>query len=289
MPVTLTQDMTWQLGDSGFTLNTDIVPGAPFVDVEAVTGLASAPYRETKKDHEGVDGGFLDAEFETGRDLLITGTLYSNGNPIESVLDLLKSQWAPSRTLVPLYYTTNATLGTRVLFVKPRGLIYDIDLLIRTGTTAIQFGAYAEQSHIFDTQQTSALMNVGATIFTGFAFPLSFSFGFGGVSTTSDGQIFTNNGNRPTPVVFTITGPVTNPVIYSDENGVNMAFAINLASTDQLVIDTYYRTVRLNGSNRRAFMTTAGWFHLLPGANTLRFRAAAGTGTLLVQYRSAWR
>lgn len=288
MTVFLTDSFTWQLGDNGFTLNTNAAQGA-FVDIDRATGFASAPFRETKKDHEGVDGGFLDAEFETGRDILLTGTCYMNGTDYDAILDRLQAEWAPSKTLVPLYFTTSG-LTTRVLFVKPRGVTYDIDALARVGACAISFSAYAELPHKFDTVLQSSIQTVGATIFTGFSLPLGFPFGFGGTSSTTDGANIYNGGNRPAPVTLILQGPCSGPVIYNDTVGTYLSFStLTLGATDVMVVDTYYKTVRINGGNRRSFLDNAGWFSLVPGANFIRFRAFTGTGTLTVQWRSAWR
>lgn len=285
----LVNDTTFQLSDTGAILNDDQTPNVPYVDIEGVSGLDSAPIRSTKRDHEGVDGGFMDAEFETGRDIALTGIVFANNNPMETYLDSLKANWAPSSSLVPLYWNTIET-GTRVLFVKPLGVKYDWDALRRLGKAAITFTAYAEDPRIYTQTLNTLVVSLGAIISTGFAFAFAFPFGFGGVSTTSDGIIVTNGGNRPTPPVFTINGPVTNPVIMNDTISAEMDFNIDLALGETLVVDTRYRTVRLNGTaNRRALMTKPGWFMLQPGDNFIRFRGTAGSGTLSVAYRSAWR
>lgn len=290
MTVTLASPLTYQLGDTGVLLNDSSDLNAPFVDVTKVSGLDNAPYRETKRDHEGVDGGFMDAEFETGRDISIEGTIYSNGSDMESYLDSLKANFAPSRTLVPFYFCPSTTIGTRMILVKPLGVSYDWDQMRRLGCAAATFRMYAEQPFILSTQITSINISVGATVFTGFGFPFGFNLAFGGVSNTSDGSNFFNLGNRPAPITFTITGPVTNPTIISDTAGTHMDFNIVLSATDTLTIDTYYRTVRLNGvTNRRSLMTNAGWFQMLQGTNFIRFRSQAGSGTLNVSFRSAWR
>jgi hypothetical protein len=292
---TLINDTTFQLTDTGIVINDDTLPGVPFIDIETVSGLDSAPFRQTKRDHEGVDGGFMDAEFETGRDIALVGVLYTNGNPMETFLDSLKANWAPSTVLLPLYIFTVET-GLRVVFVKPLGVAYDWDALRRTGMAAVTFTAYAEDPRIYSGTLQTAFLPLGATVFSGFAFPLAFPFSFGGVSTTTDGQFVYNVGNRPAPVVMTIAGPVTNPIIMNDTTSSIMTFNITLSSLDTLTIDTQYHTVRLNGNiNRRSTLITPGWFMLQPapaaalGANFLRFRAAGGTGTLTVTYRASWR
>jgi len=293
--MTLVNDTTFQLGDAGVVLNDDTLPNVPFIDIETVTGLDSAPFRQTKRDHEGVDGGFMDAEFESGRDISLAGIVYANNNPMETFLDSLKANWAPSTTLIPLYFYTLET-GLRVVFVKPLGCQYDWDALRRTGMTAITFTAFAEDPRIYSGQLISTVLPMGATVFSGFAFNLGFSFGFGGVSTTSDGQFVYNVGNRPAPVVMTITGPMVNPVILNDTTSSAMQFNITLDTLDTLTIDSQYHTVRLNGTaNRRSTLTVPGWFDLQPspiaanGGNFIRFRGASGTGTLTVAYRASWR
>lgn len=286
----LTKDFTYQLGDSGLVLNDDSVSNAPFVDINKVSGLDSAPYRITKRDHEGLDGGFIDAEFETGRDIILEGTVYVPfGQSVDDYLDDLKANFAPSTTLVPFYFFTNDS-GQRLVYVKPLGVQYDIDVARRIGSTPIKFSMYAEKPMIFSFSQVSGTMSVGATVFTGFGFNLGFNFGFGGTSSTTDGQFFNNTGNRDTPVILTLNGPLTNPVIYNDTVNKNLDFDIVLASGESLIIDTYYRTVYFNGtSNRRNALSNAGWFYLAPGQNFIKFRAEAGTGTLGFTFRPAWR
>jgi hypothetical protein len=292
---TLVNDTTFQLGDNGVVLNDDTQLGIPFVDIEVVGGLDSAPFRQTKRDHEGVDGGFMDAEFEQGRDISLSGVVYANGNPMETFLDSLKANWGPSGVLVPLYIFTIET-GLRVVFVKPLGCQYDWDALRRTGMAAITFTAYAEDPRIYTGTLITSILPLGATVFSGFGFPLGFPFSFGGVSTTTDGVYVYNNGNRPAPVVMTITGPVINPIIMNDTTNSIMQFNITLSSIDTLTVDTQYHTVRLNGvTNRRSTLITPGWFMLQPaptatlGANFIRFRSSGGTGTLTIAYRASWR
>lgn len=286
---TLVNDTTFQLSDTGIILNDDALSNQPFIDIETVTGLDNAPYRQTKRDHEGVDGGFMDAEFETGRDISLAGIVYANNTPLEVFLDSLKANWAPSTVLIPLYVLTN-DVGLRVVFVKPLGCQYDWDALRRTGMAAVTFTAYAEDPRFYSGTLQTTVMSIGAFIFTGFSFNLGFNFGFGGVSTTADGQFINNAGNRPAPVIMTITGPVLNPVIMNDTVSAVMQFNIDLQVGETLVIDTQYHTVRLNGiTNRRNTLIVPGWFLLRPGDNFIRFRGTSGTGTLSLSYRSSWR
>lgn len=284
-------ELTFQLTDSGVVLNSDVLLNTPYVDIQQVSGLDNAPYRETKRDHEGTDGGFMDAEFEQGRDITLEGVVYApSGTSIESYLDSLKENWAPSSSLVPLFVMADNTVGLRYVNVKPLGCKYNWETARRLGVTNVQFNCYAEDPRLYTYSATDVIIPVGAFIYTGFGFNLGFSFGFGGASSDTDGQYVTVGGNRPTPPLLTINGPVVNPVIYNDTVGKFMTFAITLNDGDQLQIDTKTHTVRLGGSaNRRNTLTNAGWFMLQPGQNFMRFRAESGTGSLEVFYHDAWR
>lgn len=287
----LTEDLTWRLGDTGVILNTDS-SSFPFVDIDTVKGFDSAPFRTTERDHEGDDGGFMDAEFEKGRDLVLGGTVYADPNNMESFLDSLKANWAPSAVQIPLYYKAPG-VAERFLYVKPLGVRYDWSPLRRTGQADIQFGAFAEDPRIYTSSVLSSQLSLGATVLTGFGFPLGFPFGFGGVSSTTDQVQLIVDGNRPTPPLFVISGPVDNPRILNDTVGKEMIFNnISLGASDTLTVDPKNKTVKLNGTaNRRNTLVAPTWFYLQTGINVLRFRASSSdpTAKLTVTYRPAWR
>jgi hypothetical protein len=285
---TIVNDFSFQLTDTGLIIGDDAQVGVPFIDIGSVSGLDNAPYRVTKRDHEGVDGGFIDAEFETGRDITIDGTIYANGQPMEAYLDSLKANWAPSTTLMPLYFL-NLENGIRMVRVKPLGVHYNWETLRRTGMANVSFSAYAEDPRIYTATQQTVTFNVNATVYSGFGFPLGFSFGFGGVVVTSDGQFVNNAGNRPTPMVMTIVGACVNPIIICDTTNSTLQFNLTMGVSDTLVIDTQYKTVTLNGANRRSTLQNPGWFFLQPGNNFVRFRSTSGTATMAMVYRAAWR
>jgi hypothetical protein len=281
-------DYQFQLNDTGVLLNGND-SATPFVDVERVAGLDSPPFRETVRDHEGVDGGFIDAEFEKGREIVIEGTAYCDISSVEPFIDDLKANYAPVTTPIPLYFKSSG-VDERVIFVKPRGARFDWETMRRLGMTAIQFLMYAEDPRIYTNSLSSTTINYGGDTGIGFAFSVAFSLDFGGGATPGGANV-TNDGNRPSPCVLTITGPVINPVIYNNTTGNVIRFTIELAAMDTLTIDTGNRTVYLNGSiNRRNTMTNPDWFFIIPGVNQILYGGLTGTGsTLNVAFRSAWR
>jgi len=281
-------EFSFRLKDDGILLNpSDQI--FPFVDVYKVSGLDSAPFRETERDHEGVDGGFLDAEFEKGRPIVLEGVALGDVDVLLPLLEDLKVNFRPSRDLIPFYYKAPA-IGSRVLFVKPRGVRYDWNQAIRHGETPIQFQMYAE-----DPRQYTPILETGyvpwaAAPTNGIGFNLGFNFGFG-TAAALDNVIVFNSGNRETPAVITINGPVTNPRIVNDTLGLTLLFTIVLGVTDTLAIDLGSKTVRLNNVvNQRGSLQSPNWFLLQPGQNFFRYQGDLGTGSSMkIEFRSAWR
>lgn len=287
MPSSL-NEYTFRLDDFGVVLNPDS-SSPPFVDITSVTGLDSAEIRQTERDWEGNDGTFMDAEFEKGRGIILTGKIYGEVDNIEFFIDQLKGNWAPSRTLIPLYFKSPGAVE-RVLFVKPLGLRYNWEAARRYGVTDVQFQAFAEDPRIYSAVADVYLVDVNTSGGIGFGFNFDFPFDFGAIVTGLGTNLF-NFGNRETPIVFAIPGPAVNPRIVNDSTGQEMAFTITLLAGESLVVDTKYRTVKLNGiTNRRSTLNFPSWFNLKVGTNIIRYLASSATGgPMTATLRSAWR
>src|SRR3954466_13895373 len=102
----------------------------PFVDITKVSGLDTPELRTTERDHEGVDGGYVDAEFEKMRTLTLEGQVITNGVGTEPFLDTLKGEWS-ARSSVVQFYLQHPDVAERTMFVKPLGVRYDVDELRR--------------------------------------------------------------------------------------------------------------------------------------------------------------
>jgi hypothetical protein len=278
---------SYRMGTAGTVLNPASLT-QPFVDITDVRGLDSAELRTTERDHEGTDGGFLDADFEKMRTIILEGQLIATVDTVEPFLDTLKGEWGPGG--IKEFYFQHPGVSERLLYVKALGVKYDITTLRNLGCCDVQFMCQAEDPRVYSSTLVSANIGMGVAITTGIGFPLGFPFGFG-APVSPESTTVNVGGNRSTPPTFTITGPVTNPVIYNDTTGDVMAFEIEVASGQTLVIDTYYRTVKLNGTlSRRSALLTPSWFNLSPGLNTLRYRATTSGGAdAVVTYRDAWR
>lgn len=281
-------DFEYRMGDTGTVLNpTDQT--LPFVDITKVSGLDTPEIRTANRDHEGVDGGYLDAEFEKMRTLTLEGQVITDGTTAESFLDTLKGEWAP-RSLPTQFFFQHPGVTERTIFVKPLGVKYDVDELRRVGSADIQFMCQAEDPRVYDTTLLTLPINQGLTAAVGFGFPLGFPFGFGAPQDPTTTNAY-NGGNRPTTATISIPGPVTNPRIVNTTTGNELVFTIVLGVSDTLVIDLYNRTVRLNGTaSRRNTLLEPNWFMLQPGDNFLQYRASTtGNPAASISYRYAWR
>lgn len=111
----------------------------------------------------------------------------------------------------------------------------------------------------------------------GLVFSLDFPLVFEGDGSAT--LTVTNEGNIETPPVFTITGPVVNPIIDNDSTGESIyTTGLDLDTGDTVVIDVAARQVLLGGTTNRPDLidsSTTTWFDLQPGSNQLRLR---GTG-----------
>lgn len=110
---------------------------------------------------------------------------------------------------------------------------------------------------------------------TGVALPITFPIDFVGEAVTA--LEVTNAGNFPTPPVFTITGPVTNPIIDNETTGESITTQdLALTSSDTAVVDVGAHTFEVNGVNRPDLIDASltEWFELVSGENRLRLRGS---------------
>lgn len=112
---------------------------------------------------------------------------------------------------------------------------------------------------------------------------------------SSSGSItLTNAGTIGTRPRFTVTGPVTAPVIlvqYPDSTVLQLAYSDTLVAGDSLVIDTDARSVTLNGAVSRRRYLSGRWPEIPPGQTvTVQWTASSydPAATLTGTCRSAW-
>ncbi len=115
-------------------------------------------------------------------------------------------------------------------------------------------------------------------LYSGMGFNMGFNMGFGTMVVTATGFVY-NNGTHTAYPIIKLNGPLNNPVVADTVLGISMPFSINLASTDQLVIDCNARSVVLNKtSSARTALQGRKWFSI-PSQTGDSFFLSAGGGT----------
>lgn len=285
----LSSDYTFQYKDDGIILNTDIDPidpSLPFVDITGVTGLDSGEFRNSDRTREGADGGFMDTGFKNMRTIVLSGTIYGD----EEYLERLRANFKPFRTGengfvggYPFYYSADGLY--RKLIVRSLGMAYDWASIRRTGQTEAQFQLKCEDPTIYDAQtNVTAHISLAPITFTGYGYPRAYNRTYGG-GTSGGGVINAYNGGTAISYPeITIIGPCDNPYVVNDswptQNLPRIKLGGSLGVGDTIVINTLYRTVRLNGTaNRRTWVLPPYvWWGLVPGDNFIRFGADTLSG-----------
>jgi phage-related protein len=274
-------DYEFQFGDTGVVLNTDDM-GMPFIDLQSVSGLDTAPLRSSTDEHQGMDGAYVDSPFVSARTIVLTGNLYTDPDDTDTLLDQLRADYTQD-DVRPFYFQLPGR-PTRFINCQGGGFRYDIDGGRRAGLTAIQATLVAEDPYIYDATPTSSTVAVPTLSILGTSFNMAFNMGFGG-PLPNFGATVTNNGNHTAYPIITITGPVTNPVLVDSNSGTTMALNISLSAGDTLVIDTRLKSIVLNNYvSRRTAMAGRTWISVPPGiSDTISFTADNGTGSCTVQ------
>lgn len=226
------------------------------------------------------------------RVLVLTFAVFAPVAPFETVLSNIATAFQPTSSPLALQTLQFALPG----WASPRqvkgrttkgGIPIDTDFQFNV-ERAIALEFTCSDPLIYDTlvqSQTTGLPSPTA----GLTFPASAPFVFG--ASTGGSLQLTSIGNQPGPMLMTITGPVTNPIIRI--GNLYLGFTISLGPTDVLVIDTAAHTATLNGTAARAnlIMSGSSWLQVPPGSVTVQVAsadsaavAAAFTGT----FSSTW-
>lgn len=286
-------DFQLQFGDDGVLMNGDVSGTSPFIDVESVSGLDSAEYRTSNKDIEGQDGSVIEAEFESKRTITITGTIYAGTHTqMESYVDLLKANFAVSKTAKPLYFKAPG-VAQRMAYGKcTSGFRCNWDPMRRVAKAAFSVTLSCGDTIIYGVDE---LMWPGSVTFSnapGFTFNFSFSFDFGAIEGGVVGQMqASHGGNRPAPFTALFTGNgAVNPGILHEDLGLTVQTNLTLNPGDELSIDFLKRKVLFNGSPRRGSVIREGWFMLQPYVvNNLRLLTNSGSLSVTLSGHDAWR
>jgi hypothetical protein len=223
------------------------------------------------------------------RPITLAGTVTAPDRPtLEDALERLRTAAALTDTVLVVYELASPKQATVRRSGKP--LFAYVTDRIATYSVLVT----AADPRRYSTTLQSGMTGLPTTS-GGLAFPATFPISFS--ATTVSGQIgAANAGSVDTRPVLTIAGPVVAPTVsalYPDGTVKQLAYSLDLASGDVLVIDTDAHTVILNGNtSRRRFMTVASGWPTIPANSSVSYQFQSGTynasAMLTASWRSAW-
>jgi hypothetical protein len=263
--------------------------GTDFKFATEPTGLGSGSYRVSRIDRrsDGIRAAgpdLLPSRMVTFDLELFDGRQFAAGGSaaVEQDLDLLKAAWQPVTSGV-VALTLELSNGERLLYGRPVEVEVDLTQLLY-GIARARCVFEATDPRLFSSTLSS--ITLGLTAGGGMTFPLTFPLTFGAGS-DSDG-VAVNTGTYRTPWTATITGPVTTPRLTLASTGEYVELDGDIPAGSSLVVSSDDQSILFNGSPRQSWLTLASrWWQLPAGSNTVRFRAAAGSGSCQFSWRSA--
>ncbi len=229
---------------------------ASFPSITKLVGInAMPPVRSADETKSGDEGRFQGVDYLDGRtvelEILLQGSSQAN---YDALCDQLEGAFAVQPAELPLNFTLGDTTQIRQINCRPRKTLIPRETRRwgMTGLAAVQlFATDPRKYRLVPTENplTTGLAAVSGGMTFNATFPLTFGATGGGGTV-----IATNAGNFQTPLTFTITGPVVNPIIDNITTGQSLIFLITLASTDTLVISqagTSACGIVLNGTASR--------------------------------------
>ena len=263
--------------------------GDSVYQILSVEGLESLPDIRNQDDNRGYqDGMFTGRDFLSGRSIMIDMYVFGqSGTSMQANMDLLQRNLVPQQQGTGLlqFQLPNNSLQRINARVRRRDVKIDIDYSSGRGRALYEF--FCPDPRYYDDTLNTSDITATATP-TGRTYDRVYDLDYGGGAGTG---IITNNGWATTYPTITITGPATNPRVINNSTGQSLLIDYTLQTTDTLVIDTDYRTVTINGVNRRAILNNASaWFAAPPGTSLYSFQATGtGVGTsCVVTWRNAY-
>jgi len=253
--------------------------------LQGVEGWDSPEVRAELQDREADHGSWASPVYLGSRPITLKGTVEAPDRlSLDGALDQLYAAAALTDTTLTVWEAT-----PKQALVRRSGKVLAEYVTDRTATWSVMVTAADPRRYSTTLQSgtTGLPATTGGLVFPA-AFPLAFS------ATTVSGQInAANSGSMDTRPILTIAGPVVAPVVsalYADGSVRQLAYSLDLASGDVLVIDTDAHTVILNGDvSRRRFMTVASGWPTIPAGSAVNYQFQSSTYSALPMLTATWR
>jgi len=279
-------DYEFRYKPDGIILNNSAsVPsvGNPIWDITKVDGMDLPDVKVSSKDHDGYDGGAVEAQFYSQRTIVLEGTLFCHpSDSLELWLDKLKKNFAPTDWSQGFpqsggFFYAKAP-GSPEKFIQAYSLgvkyVWDNTRRFNSQTFKIMLQCAQPQWYAL-TGKTLGPVAVGA------------------------GLTYYNEGNYPNTGIIKIKNAdsVVNPVVTLTAPGFGSAIPITATvpvGGYEIWIDLGQRVVLLmqgfSSTNWRNRVTNeSGWFRFAPGANVIKLtKTSGGAPTMTLDIQDQW-
>jgi hypothetical protein len=277
--------------------------GNSVYQIMTIDGLEDLPVIRNQDDNRGYqDGMWTGRDFLSGRNLVFTITVRGDTNyNMNYYLDLLQANLVPQQQGTGLlqFQLPGSDLQRIDARVRRRAIQINTDYSSGLATATYEF--FCPDPRYYDDQEkstdlTNATSIAGRTynrVYTATATnpanPDQTGMSYGGGAGSPN--LITNDGWTTTYPEITIQGPAINPKVTNVTAGAFLLIDATIGTNDQLVLNTDYRTVTLNGVNRRALLNNSStWFAAPPGTSYYTFTATGtdGNTACVVTWRNAY-
>jgi hypothetical protein len=277
--------------------------GNSVYQILSIDGLEDLPVIRNQDDNRGYqDGMWTGRDFLSGRNLVFTMTIRGDTNyNMNYYLDLLQANLVPQQQGTGLlqFQLPGSDLQRIDARVRRRAIQINTDYSSGLATATYEF--FCPDPRYYDNEEkstdlTNATSIAGRTynrVYTATATnpanPNDTGMGYGGGAGAPN--LITNDGWTTTYPEITIQGPAINPKVTNVTAGAFLLIDATIGTNDQLVLNTDYRTVTLNGVNRRALLNNSStWFAAPPGTSYYTFTATGtdGNTACVVTWRNAY-
>jgi len=277
--------------------------GNSVYQILTLDGLEDLPQIRNQDDNRGYQDGMW-----TGRDFLSGRTLTFNiivlgdsNNSMQTNLNLLQAALVPQQQGTGLLQFQLPGDDLQRINARVRRRAIQVNTDYSSGRATVTYEFFCPNPQYYDDpEQTTDLTLASATAgrtynrvyltaATNPANPNETGMSYGAGSTSAN--LINNAGWTTTYPLISITGPAINPKVTDVSNGYFLQVDSTLGDNDVLVFNTDYRTVTLNGINRRALLNNSStWFAAPPGTSYYTFTATGTTGntSCVVSWRNAY-
>lgn len=256
--------------------------------LQTLDGWDSPDVRAEFTEREGDHGAWASPVYLGARPITLAGTIIAPSQPLlEQAMDQLRTAAGLDDTTLTVWENVPKQAAVR-----------------RSGKPLMQYitdtvATYSVMVTAADPRRYGTTLQTGSTGLPvssgGLTLPATMPWTLS--ATTVAGQVTaSNSGTFDTRPVLVLDGPVTAPKILAqlpDGTVQFLTYSQDLASGEQLVIDTDAHTVILNGqASRRRYLTIPSGWPSIPAQSTVTFQFRASTynssALLTARWRSAW-